>query len=267
MQKVNITDTILNNFKREPEYDYVFKSMVMGNTPSELYVENESDPSIMILWDRKITFYILENNSSTKKQEKAIEFLKKFTLNKNLEIAKLYSPSEKINDLLMKVFKDYKPEKYNRTLFKHSGNIKGIEIENPVSNSLKVGKITSEILNNKNLKNIELLIDEINGMWPSKENFLAKGFGYCSFDDKKIIGWCTAEYMSDNSCGCGVETIKEYQRKGYASLMAKKVSEEALALGKKLYWDSWDWNIGSVKTAEKVNFSKITDYQVIFITL
>lgn len=267
MLKVDITDIIMSNFERKPEYDYIFKSMVIGNTPNELYVDKQSDPNIMILWDTKITFYVLENNSLAKDQEKAIQFLRNMILEKNFKFAKLYATSDEINKLLFETFKDHKLEKYNRILYKHSGNLEGIKIQNSNNISLKVSKITQDLLKNNKLENIELLIDEINGMWQTKENFLEKGFGYCCFDDKKIIGWCTAEYMSDNSCGCGVETIKEYQRKGYASLMAKKVSEEAIALGKDLYWDSWDWNVGSVKTAEKVNFSKVTNYQVVFLKL
>ncbi|MBS4538926.1 GNAT family N-acetyltransferase [Clostridium sp. D2Q-11] len=269
MIKVNPNKAIFNIFENKLEVKYVFQSMIEGNTPCEVYIDDEVNPSIMVIWDTKNTFYFGENNATADEKKKAIEFIRKEIIykddKKKLEIGKLYYSSPVWKDFLIELFNNNEPRVFQRHLYKHSGKLNTNIILDP---SVKIIEITKDILNNDSLENISELIDEIRGMWGTKEAFLNEGFGYCTIvNDNTIAGWCTAEYMSESSCGCGVETIEEYQRKGYATIMATKMAGRANELSLDLYWDSWSWNEGSVKTAEKSNYNHITDYEVLFVEL
>ncbi|KRE37318.1 GNAT family N-acetyltransferase [Paenibacillus sp. Soil522] len=116
------------------------------------------------------------------------------------------------------------------------------------------------------MENTSSLEHEIKGAWGTIEKFCDKGFGFCAHTDDLIVNWCTAEYLSQTSCGIGIETISEFQHKGIASKAVYHFVEKCRKLNLIPYWDSWKDNFPSVKVAEKQGFIKLLDYKVIYIS-
>ena len=93
----------------------------------------------------------------------------------------------------------------------------------------------------------------------SKNNFL-KGI----IKDNKIV---SMGYISDINYGMGnivIQTIEEYQNRGYGKMVVEKISQEALKNSiLPIYWVE-NKNIASIKLAESLGFKKVVDEIVVY---
>ncbi len=144
-----------------------------------------------------------------------------------------------------------------RILFNHT--LDDIPNHQPIDKGIELLNIDKDIID-RQLENTDELLDEIIGEWKSIEKFYNNGFGICAVKDKSIIGWCTAEYMSEKSCGIGIETIETYMGKNIASNMTSRFLKICKRKSLTPHWDSWEWNEASVKVAEKCGFKQIKQY-------
>lgn len=92
----------------------------------------------------------------------------------------------------------------------------------------------------------------------SKNNFL-KGI----IKDNKIV---SMGYISNINYGMGnivIQTIEEYQNRGYGKMVVEKISQEALKNSiLPIYWVE-NKNIASIKLAESLGFKKVVDEIVV----
>jgi GNAT superfamily N-acetyltransferase len=93
---------------------------------------------------------------------------------------------------------------------------------------------------------------EIRAMWGAEARFFERGFGYAALAGGEIICWCTAEYVSADRCGIGIETVAEYQRRGVATATAARFLRMALERGIQPFWECRADNRGSQRVAEKL---------------
>ena len=54
-------------------------------------------------------------------------------------------------------------------------------------------------------------------MWPSEERFCERGLGAAALAGRRVVCWCTAEYVSAARCGVGIETEPLYMGRGIAT--------------------------------------------------
>jgi GNAT superfamily N-acetyltransferase len=163
----------------------------------------------------------------------------------------------------MESLRDFSPNVYVRTLLRHNF------VRNPmvpIDPDIYFIEIDKNIIERKQLANADSMKGEILGAWGTTDRFLEHGFGFCAISDVSVVNWCTAEYLSMNSCGIGVETVKEFQNKGVASTTVYHFIEKCRQLNVVPYWDSWRDNAPSIKLAEKQGFIKVLDYKIIHIS-
>lgn len=249
----------------DPQVNFVFVSMIEENTPCEVYVDNLEKPSISLTWDKGHCVYFGGVSSDETQYYKAMNFFREKILSEEtknkLGIIKIYFSSGEWKEALLQSLQDFRPMIFERTLYKHNHkNIPSYRIEN-----VEVKEINSQIINNRELKNINFMLEEITGMWGSVQQFLDKGFGSCAIQGNEIVCWCTAEYVSKGICGIGIETVKDYQGKGIATTTVLKFLDRCAELEILTYWDSWKNNIQSIRVAEKAGFKKVLDYQIVFL--
>ena len=88
-------------------------------------------------------------------------------------------------------------------------------------------------------------------------NFTADMFGFCALRDGQIVCACATDVISGSACEIGIETDPEHYRRGLATVTAAATVEYALAHGfQQIWWICGNENLGSIRTAEKVGFTK-----------
>jgi len=265
MKELQNNKSSLKDIYKSYAHSFVFDSIVEGYTPAQIFVDDIEDMSIFLICEGHCVYFGGEAGDKDKYRQ-AINFFKENCLSesrrKELGVVKIYYYSEPWEKELLEGLKEFECNLYDRSLFKQDLNhIPTVKKDD----SVIVKKIGSEVLENTSLGNLNCLEDEVIGMWGSVDNFYKNGFGYCAVMDGNIISWCTAEYVSKNYCGIGIETIEEQEGKGVATIIANEFLKECLTSNITPYWDSWKKNIPSVRVAEKNNFQKVCDYKVALI--
>ena len=90
--------------------------------------------------------------------------------------------------------------------------------------------------------------------WESSERFLQEGFGFIALDQEKVCAVVFSSAVSSDEIDIGVETHKDYRRKGLAVILAGRMCERILEIGKRPVWAHSISNKGSMNTALKCGF-------------
>ena len=128
--------------------------------------------------------------------------------------------------------------------------------------------VDSRLLERTDLKNLNLVEDEMRSERLSVEDFLEKSFGYCVVNEGAIAGWCMSEYNAGERCELGIATAEGYRRRGLATLTGRAVIREAVFRGMgEIGWHCYASNAPSVATAERLGFRRALEYPVIWVNL
>ena len=90
--------------------------------------------------------------------------------------------------------------------------------------------------------------------WPSTEQFLQNGIGYCILHGDDIAASAFTAAVTEKYTDIGVETAEAYRRSGLAKIAAAAVMREVQAQGKLPVWAHKTTNLGSLKVAEALGF-------------
>ncbi len=125
--------------------------------------------------------------------------------------------------------------------------------------------VDRKLLEMSQLSNLDDLMDEMQSERESVEDFLEKSFGICLLQEGQLESWCLSEYNCGSRCEVGIATAADFQRRGYATLVASAFIEKAYSLGINLIgWHCYTDNIPSVATALKAGFEKNCDYTICY---
>ena len=92
--------------------------------------------------------------------------------------------------------------------------------------------------------------------WKTSDQFLKHGFGYIALDQERVCAIAFSAAVSSDEIDIGVETHEDYRRKGLAAILAGRMCERILKIGKKPVWAHSISNTGSMNTALKCGFVK-----------
>lgn len=245
---------------------FVFDAMVAGNTPAEAFVDDPESPSVALIWDTGHCCYLGGEPGREEHYPKAATFFRERVLRslreKGQQTMKIHCSSDRWRDALLQTLVDYGPTIRWRTLYRHDlRRLPGP----PIRAAAVVRAIDGDVLDGHSFENASLLVDEIVGMWGDAGRFLEAGFGYCAIEGRTLVGWCTAEHVSQRSCGIGIETIETHQNRGIATALATAMLQACARADISPHWDSWKSNLPSVRVAGKLGFDPVQDYQVLFI--
>jgi GNAT superfamily N-acetyltransferase len=243
-----------------PQLALVMSSVGEGNTPNRIWVDNPDTPGSAFVWDTTHCLYFLGDSNEPFRGELEKTLVSEIiptAAKKKIYIFKIhYTPQWEEN--LPGIFASFKKRK--RQLYAYTAP--SIEVKSPPE-GFELQKINKEFLESS-IKNKLDLIEEIESCWKSVADFLDSGWGFCVTREGKIVCRCTAEYVGRGKCGIGIETGEEYKQLGCATAAASALVDYCLSRGITPYWDSWEDNIPSIRTAQKVGFVKISDFSVHF---
>jgi GNAT superfamily N-acetyltransferase len=102
-------------------------------------------------------------------------------------------------------------------------------------------------------------------MWGTHENFLAKGISYCVVHESEVVSWCNCDCVAGARIDVGIFTQPAYRRRGLGTAAVAATVEKCLEQGyKAVGWHCNADNIGSWKTAERVGFKRNCEYAYYF---
>ncbi len=90
--------------------------------------------------------------------------------------------------------------------------------------------------------------------WDSMSEFLDKGKGFCLLYGEEIASVAFSSGISHDEIDIGIETKEAFRMQGLAAIVAKKMIQYVLEVGKTPTWECHMGNLGSKHTAEKVGF-------------
>jgi GNAT superfamily N-acetyltransferase len=122
-------------------------------------------------------------------------------------------------------------------------------------------KVDRALLNDGDLKNTDILVEEMCSERASVEDFLQNSFGVCVLHKGGIAGMCLSEYNCLNRCEVGIITLEAYQRKGLGTAMTRALIKQARERGiTQIGWHCYARNQPSIATALRAGFVKRADY-------
>ena len=102
---------------------------------------------------------------------------------------------------------------------------------------------------------------DVEQVWWSVENFLAKGVSFVVLRDAEVVAWCTPDCAAGDQIDVGVITDPAHRRRGLAAVVVGATVEHCLKHGfGAVGWHCDAGNVGSWRTAEKVGFERNREY-------
>jgi RimJ/RimL family protein N-acetyltransferase len=127
--------------------------------------------------------------------------------------------------------------------------------EDQIPKGFQVKRIDKHLLQTPGLEIPEHLTDWMKTNWGSIDSFLHNGFAFCTLGDKQVVSWSVADCVSGDACEIGIHTHENYRRQGLATITAAATVNYALSNGfQYVGWHCDEYNLPSIKTAEKVGF-------------
>jgi RimJ/RimL family protein N-acetyltransferase len=134
-----------------------------------------------------------------------------------------------------------------------------------VPREFQVKRIDEELLKTPELEIPEHVTDWMETNWGSIDAFMKSGFGFCTLHGKKVVSWSVADCASGDACEIGIHTLEDCRRKGLATFTAAATVNFALSSGfRSVGWHCDEYNLPSIKTAEKVGFELERKYAQIY---
>jgi RimJ/RimL family protein N-acetyltransferase len=244
-----------------PQPTMVVASVAEGNTRGQLWVDAEpKGDRVALLWDKgNNVFYWGGRAGSGEAPRDWVSLIhgpvKERAIQEGLARFKVRPLSPSLERVLPALFDGIALSEYRELFFTFSG--KGpMEIPLPAIEGVTFQLIDGEFLGRDNLRNLEYVRSEIRWMWPSEERFCERGFGAVAIHAHAVIGWCTAEYVSQDRCGIGIETVEAYENRGVGTAMAARFVEECVRRRIQPHWECGVGNLSSIRVAVKVGFER-----------
>lgn len=240
-----------------------YLSILSGKTKGKVWVDSLNRPSFGIVWSEYLEGFQLMGKPLAKEYYKNLRNffyteLSSFLKEKDIDEFEYAVDSRELLEMMNDIFYDkniqcewqhnYKVKEYKPICLKKE------ELDSII-------KIDTEFLN-KGYYNTSEVYNEVIAAWGSIENYLENGFGFATINSDEISSRIISIAEYDNNHVLAVDTFSNYRRLGYASLLLRKVLNEAFEKGYKILWDCHEFNEASKKTAAKEGLEFDYKYKV-----
>ncbi len=254
------------NILDQSEDNIEVKSVIKGYSPGRIFVDEKKNPKTAMIWSKGIQgFYFVGDQNNNEFNDYLLSFISKKIkdiLNKeNLKFFEFSGETNKWDAPLEDLFNMKELDKSQQFIYYFNKENWKKHNYNFISKKYKLLKIEKNILNQK-FSNIEFLLDEINLWWDNIENFLNRSSGYIVCLDDKIVSYALGNYLVDEIHLMGIETLKEFRRKGLSQACCEAFIDNSLSNNIIPRWECMSSNIASQKLAEKLGFKKSKVYNL-----
>lgn len=244
-------------------HNLVVDSVIDGNTPAWVYVDDASDPQTGWMWNRQDAMLLAGcANDETDRalarliDEKVIPDAKR----RYIPALSLHYFPDDWEERMEDVLAGKHARKALRKFFTF-GRLK-IDWRRQLPSGCDMRRIDEELLTSTNLKKVEAVAGWVQSFWCSNRAFVQTGLGFCLLRGDAIVSWCLSVYASGVHIELGLATAPDHRGRGYATLTAAACIEHCIENGLGPHWHCWEDNLPSIRVAEKVGFESPINYPV-----
>lgn len=234
----NSIGNLVNRIKVDKVYPL---SIIEGKQQGEIFSDSITEPKKVLFWHYCGFAYIVGEIDEEFLSD-IIAMMKQSKEKHSGRLALQVGKEDLISDNLLAYRGIKKEEQY---LFEFIGMEEQLS---SLDNSYKIEKIDE--------LNYEMISGRIipKFSWQSKTVFLENGFGYCLFVNGRFAACAFSAGISEKYVDIGVETVKEYQGKGYGKIISQIMVKEICQRGMIPIWECNTSNIASMKLACSIGF-------------
>ncbi len=242
----------------ELRYNLIISAVIEGTSPGRIYADSVTDPRTAFMCTVE-GYYLAghDNNNEFNTSLNKLIFERIFagdTVRKGeTDVAIGFYPNS-WEDKMPIIFQGRIPLTTARRHYVYS-DLEADNWKDHVPEGFQVKRIDEKLLGTPSLEIPKHVTGWMKTNWGSVSGFMKKGFGFCTLHGKKIVSWSLADCVSGNACEIGIHTHEDYRRQGLAALTAAATVDYALSNGSRYVgWHCDEYNLPSIKTAEKVGF-------------
>lgn len=247
-----------------PQIEMVTASVLAANTAARLWVASAPGVAVL-LWDKGNNVFYFAGQAWTMNTQAAFADLIRARIRGQARAEgrahfSACSLTPALGSALASLFGDIALHPVQKRFYRFDGE----PAPAPPSrvDGLRLVLIDAAVFNDPALENMEPVRAEVRWMWPSEARFLERGLGVAALVDRRVIAWCTAEYVSRRMCGIGIATDPAYERRGVATALALFFVAECRRRGITPHWECAARNTASVRVAEKAGFTLVDEMTV-----
>ena len=241
----------------ELRYNLITSAVIEGTNPGRIYADSVADPRTAFMCTAEGYYLAGQDNNEFNTSLNRLIFERIFagdTVRKDeTDVAIGFYP-DSWEDKMPTIFRGRIPLTTARRHYVCT-ELKAYNGKGHGPEGFQVKRINEELLGTCSLEIPDHVISWMKTNWGSVSGFMKKGFGFCTLHDKDIVSWSLADCVSGNACEIGIHTREDYRRQGLAALTAAATVDYALSSGfRYVGWHCDEYNLPSMKTAEKVGF-------------
>ena len=243
------------------QYHLAISALIDGYIPGRIWVDDNKNIETAVIWDTRYSYYLSGNEDNYEFNMDFDDLLAKMiapeALKRNIDMYFIICPPYWEKKILNnEVLVDWFPKRIPRCYYTFRKKVTAGKDSIPPGFALN--RVDKNLLEST-LVNIDTLIDEVKDIIASVDEFIQRGFaGYCLVHENEVVSWCLS-FMYKSSCEYTVQTVKEYQKRGFGTITTAALIDSCLSSGvTSLGWHCGQENVASMRLAEKVGFERTT---------
>jgi RimJ/RimL family protein N-acetyltransferase len=239
------------------QLDLVFQSVSCGNTDGRFWLDSAERPGLGLLWDQGNKVFYLDSLESAGDQSELQKILTDVIYPSAMEVGLQYFNVHTLSDNLPSTAEAIFARwlKGNRTKHFYTSSPESIPQAEASGFGISYHAADQNLFDTSGLMDLNHVLAEIDWMWSSVDAYNRHGFGCVATSNNDVACWCTAEYVSNDRCGIGIETAEAYRGQGIATATAARFVEMCLDRNLHPYWECDTENKASARIAEKLGFA------------
>jgi len=250
-------------------YNLAVDSILDGNTPAWVYVDDVADPRTAWLWDMQGEIFIAGETQNATTNRALAELI----TGKAIPHARArYIPAFTVfydtpawESQWGMLFPGLQAELTRRRYYDFIKPAVKWRAVRPVGSSIV--RLNAHWLVQRDIYNMKQVLGWVDSFWRTHADFLRTGFGFCLLHEGAIASWCLTVFVSGHAYELGVATAPEYRGHGYALAVAARSVAFCAERGWTPHWHCEEDNIASWRIANRIGFINPTPYTVYRITL
>lgn len=235
-------------------YAPVAYSVIEGNQPGAIFVDNNVNPTVALVCGQSGFCYLAGNQDNERFNQSLPTLLFEEVGLRDIDLC-LFPEAwgEKLDGILG----DRVRKEYIRT-FKFRPNLfsKNLDWQSKIPSDCHISRIDEELF--------EQIANHFNAgirhLWPNRNLFLSKGLGYALIYRDEIASICWTAFVGAGACDISLMTDARYEGRGYASLTAAALIDNWVRKGYTPTWHCNPQNEPSNAIARKMGFFEHEDF-------